>query len=359
MKIFFSILIYLFLVFQPSFAKDSMSGFLSFECQIIDFQGKLLKKFGGGHCIYLDDGSVLSSSQSFLKKISPDEKLLWGKRLNSHHTIRLFGDKNFLLLTSSVHLYEGELLRFDRISLFDFDGNEVNFFDFFDHAKELLERASDLTKPYRGATFPTFQSIQDDMTEAEKLNFKPVYHEFSHANSIYEIPDNKIYKKMKAFKKGNFIVSVNGLGLVFILSGDFKKILWSLPYSGMNVGGGLHDIQIDLSRSKLLFYNNNYKSDSSSIEKFDPITKKKSVIFFGTKDFVFYGESQGSVQELGDGSYLVSQFNKSLGSKVFIVKDKVVTWHLVPTQEGLVGRPLDGLQEVKKLNLESFFKNHL
>ena len=78
---------------------------------------------------------------------------------------------------------------------------DSKYFDFYEHRKELLSYAA--YKDYMGETFISLQvtPMENDL----KKNFKPVFKEFSHANSIYEIPENHIYKKNSAFKKGNFL----------------------------------------------------------------------------------------------------------------------------------------------------------
>lgn len=133
-----------------------------------------------------------------------------------------------------------------------------------------------------------------------------------------------------------------------------------MPYSKLNYGGNIHDVQIDRSGKHILFYNNDYTSSSSAIEKYNPITGKKILIYAGSEKQPFFGLSQGGVQELEDGTFLISQLNQKLGNKIFIVDPRGnIKWQIKPTKEGLHGLPLEGLQEARQQNLDSFLKKNL
>ncbi len=328
------------------------------SCQILDGEGKLLRKFPGGICTYADDGSVYSSSQHVLQKFSQAGTVVWSKKLNSHHTIRMLDQKRFLLLTSSFHHYKDEIARFDRISIYNTEGFEIQFFDFYDHRDEIDKRVG-VSREYFGDTWIGLRELQDYLSQDEKTSFKPVLHEYSHANSIYEIPENKISKKIAAFTKGNFIVSVNGLGLIFILSRDFKSILWSLPFPKLTTGGSIHDVQISKSGIDILYYANNHWPEASAILSLNPLTKKQKMIYRSSKKPVFFGESQGGVQELERGQYLISQLSEKFGNRIFIINnEQKITWEITPTQEGLTGLPIIGMQDAKRVDLTQFLKNN-
>lgn len=328
--------------------------FYSFACQITDLKGNLVKRYPGGLCAYFDNGVTISSTQETLTKFAADGGLVWKKYLNGHHNIKKLDENHFLLLSSSIHDYKSQRTRFDRISLFNLDGEEKNYFDFFDHREEMLSLARN--KNFREKPFPTFQNPSSSLPEELRKTFKPTYFEFSHANSIYPIPKNKISAKIRAFAEGNFLV--NGLQFSFILSKDFKSILWSMPYPEPN-GDNIHDLQIDQSGEGLIFYNNFFTKTTSAIEKYDPVSKRRTVLFKGSDTFPFFGETQGGVQEIQNGQLLTSQFNPNSGGKIFIVdKDGKVIWQMIATKQGNDGgSPLDGLQDVKKIELNLFFKN--
>ncbi len=352
-------LILLFTLFIPIlvFAENASNKyFYSFACQITDLNGKLVKRFPGGLCTHFNNGITISSTQETLIKYGPDGNLVWIKYVNGHHNLKKLDENHFLLLTSSINDYKNRRTRFDRISLFNLDGEEEKFFDFFEHWKEILSLARN--KNFLEKPFPTFQSPSSHLPAEIKKNFKPTFFEFSHANSIYRISKNKLSVKIPAFEEGNFLVNVNGLQFTFILSKDFKSILWSIPYPEPN-GDNLHDVQIDQSGEFLIFYNNYFTKTSSAIEKYDPISKKRTVLFKANEEFNFFGETQGGVQEIEDRQLLISQFNPKSGGKIFIVgKDGKVIWQMIPTKQGTTGdSPLDGLQEIKKIELNQFFKN--
>jgi hypothetical protein len=331
----------------------------AFDCQIINDRGELLRKFPSNNCIYLDDGTVIGSSQVSLKRISPSGEVIWKKDINGHHKVVFLDTNHFLLLNSSNHLYQNELLRFDRISVFDMEGNETKYFDFFDHVQDLKRLASVYGRNYRGDTYIGLQVPPEEQTFIGKLAFIPVFHEFSHANSIFEIPPNNILKKIKAFKRGNVLVNVNGLETMFILSRDFKRILWSIAYPEITRGHSIHDVQMDASRNSILFYENEFDGEASAISKFDPVSKSKTVIFSGRLTSPFFGVSQGGVQELENGSYLISEFNRKTGNKIFIIdRSGKKIWQIEPKSDGVSGLPLEGLQEAKRMKLVGFLNKN-
>ncbi len=180
------------LLFSSLNAKAEDNYSYTYECQILNYEGALLRKFPGSHCIYLDDGRVISSTQSHIFMLSPEAKILWEKKLNAHHTIRMLDSTHFIFLQSSFHEFRNERTRFDRISIFDLEGNETKYFDFFDHREELASRHS---TSYFGNTYISLVRPREGASESEKTSFLPTLHEFSHANSVYEIPKNQISKK--------------------------------------------------------------------------------------------------------------------------------------------------------------------
>lgn len=358
-KIQFFFIQALSLIIWSSIALTQANSTYTFSCEIIDPAGKLLRKYPGWNCIYLDSGEVIWNTQFELLKLSNEGTLDWQKPLNAHHTFRLLDNEHFLLLNSSIHQYKDKRVRFDRISIFDLKGNELKYFDFYDHQDELLSRAMPEYRDFLGETFIGLRIPDDSLTDEEEFEFISTPFEFAHANSVYEIPKNSISRKIKAFKKGNFIVNVNGLCTTFILSQDFKNILWSIPFSILTKGSSIHDVQIDASGKSILYYENNYTDKSSAIAKYDPISGVKKLIYTGNESELFYAESQGGVQELENHQYLISQFNKTLGNRIFIVNEQQqIKWSLIPTQEGILGLPLGGMQEVKRLNLVKFLKNN-
>ena len=226
-------------------------------------QRAVRKRYPGGLCTYFNSGVVIARTQETLTKFAADGSLLWIKYINGHLNLKKFDENHFLLLTSSIHDYKKK-------------------------EPALIESVYSIWTAMKSVVL---------IYMSTRRNFLPTFVEFYHANSIYTLPQNKISLKIPAFEAGNFLINVNGLQLTFIISKDFKRILWSMPYPEPN-GDNLHDFQIDKNGDSPLFYNNFFTKTTSSIEKIDPISKKRTTLFKGNKDFNFFGETQGGLQDV-------------------------------------------------------------
>lgn len=259
----------------------------------------------------------------------------------------------FIVLNSSFNTWDRTFLRFDRVSIFNLKGDEINYFDFFESRDQLLPLIKNSLKYLDRATYKTLQQPGDFLNVERSEKFRPVFYEFSHANSVYKISANRLSKKNPAFAEGNYIVNAAGINLVFILDKNLKKVLWSLE----SVSDFIHDVQVT-PEGELLYFNNTFDSSYSSIELLDPISLRRTILFNGNAENKFRAESQGSVQRLPNGNYLVSKFDPR-ESQVLVIGEKgqiIATRY--PKSMGSTGYNLDGLQEVKKLDLELFLKNN-
>jgi hypothetical protein len=343
-----------------SSAADEPRQLYSFQCKLLDLKGDLVNQFPQSQCAFFDDGRVVGASQTELSLYGADGGKLWRHELNAHHTIRINSEKNILVMHSSIHRYLTRLTRFDRVGIFNSDGAELKHFDFYEHRKAILKLAHKNSRSYDGPTFRTLWEPPESRGAISRNKFTPVNHEFSHANSFFEIPANTLEAKDSRFAAGNYIVHVNGLDLILILDRNLKRILWSVDTSrvGDHVGN-IHDVQL-LPSGKILFFNNMYTEVASAIEELDPISLARKVLFLGTKENHFYGDSQGSVQLLHDGHLLVAQFQRNIGGRLFEADSSgkiIFDWRL--KRNGLTGRAMEGLQEVKLLDLSEFVKQNL
>lgn len=317
------------------------------HCTVFDRAGTVLRKLEGKRCVFFPDGRVAVGGRTYLRFYSADMRILWEKPIETHHqmNLNLAGDR-LLVMTSSVHKQKRSKIRYDKLLVLNLKGREKAAFDFFTHRKAIEQslRSHKINQADLWWIAPQLRYHQD------------VEWEFSHANSFYEIPENEAAKTDPRFKKGNYLVSINALGILMILDPSLKKILWLAPHVAAPDDPRAHDAQM-LKTGRILVYSNVSALDSySSIEEFDPLNGKTQTLYRGDPPKSFAPARGGGVQILKNGNYLIS--DNTLGGQAFEydpkLKKKVWTFKNPETDQGN-GLPGD-IQQMKALDLSGFLR---
>lgn len=302
-------------------------------------------------CLFLDDGSLIASRSDTYSFYRADKtgKILWRHKIHSHHQMNFdLERKHVLLLTGKAREFNGRKIRFDRIEKYDLDGKLISAFDFFKNHKLLIELSGKK---------PGF------VWTVSNLKANPAPFEFLHTNSVYEIPDNPTAAKIPAFQKGNFIVDVNGLELMFILDKKLEKILWHLKQKAPpGEEASYHDVQV-LPSGKMLIYNNRAFEAGvkgkpfGAIEEFDPVTGETVTLYKSSPTSEFAPFWNGGVQLLQNGNILISDTTR--GGRAFEVdRSGKTVWSMNhPVVDPVTNRPTD-FQQVKRLDLREFLKHN-
>lgn len=321
------------------------------ECMILDTNGKILKNFGSSRCIFLPDGSLVAGSHNKLVFYNPKMMKKWEKKINTHHQLNLSTDlKHILVMSSSVHKIKNENIRFDTLFIYDFDGNIIKQSDLFNHQKDILSKI----KPDRRRTFPIGESLKKHVPGTNL--------EFSHANSFYEINENILEAKSPAFKKGNYIINLNLIGLVIVMDSNLKNILWSMPqYTQKGLEPSWHDVSVQKSGLLLVFNNNSYavnKKISSTIDEVNPITLKKKILYQATAPNYFYSEFSGGIQILPNNNLLLNTVTPYGKAIEIDAKSGKVVWSMDnPVIDSSTGKP-ELYQQIRRMDLNSFLEKN-
>ena len=342
-----------------SLSSEESGQYYLFQCKIIDLAGNLVRQDNANFCAYFDDGRAFVAWQTGMVMLSPDRSILWKKTVNCHHNARAVDSNHVILLNSSFHHFKKQWMRFDRISLYSTDGKEVKYFDYFENLSTFYKIKPELKNSRNySETLPALQIKQQLSNVEDGKSFEPTFVEFSHANSVYRIEPNSMSARIPAFHEGNYIVNDRGIGLIFILDKDLKKILWSMSRpAGDQLLMALHDVQV-LPTGELLYLNNHFEDANSSIEQMDPLTGARNVIFQGGLQRKFFSFTQGSVQLLPNGNYLIAEFGIDQDSEILTVSPEgnIVNSTIIK-EAGRTGNKLTGFQEIKMLNLKNFFEH--
>jgi hypothetical protein len=321
------------------------------ECKIVDMNGKIIKNFGASRCIFLPDGSVVAGSYNKLGFFNPKMTKRWEKKINTHHQLNLSVDsKQILVMSSTVHKVKNKNIRFDNFIIYDFDGNIIKQSDFFDHQKDLLSR----TTPDKRQPLPIGESLKKHAPGAEL--------EFSHANSFYEIDENMLGKKHSAFKKGNYIININLLGLVIVMDSNLKTILWSMPqYTHKGLRPSWHDVHVLKSGSLLVFNNNSFVENlkpGTTLDEVNPISLEKKILYQATSPELFYSEHSGGIQILPNNNLLITTVTPYGKAMEIDAKTKKVVWTMDnPVIDSSTGKP-EMYQQIRRLDLSSFLEKN-
>ena len=264
----------------------------------------MIKSFPGTACIFLEDGRFFSATVDEIKLINKDLSVLWSHKGHFHHQMNQSLDKKkFLVMTSNVLKEKHGLTREDKLMIVDLDGRIM-------HSTTSSEIYQQLKhSPYLRDAEPMLKGL---------LN---VTHEITHLNSFYEIPPNKLEKKLSYMKAGNFIVNGREDG-IFFLSPDLKKVLHFMSYKGA-LSHRVHDVQV-LPNGHLLLFNNFVAGydrfhRQSAIQEISPVDQKVVFSYQANPGVFFFVSTGGSVQKLNDDLYL---FTHSLISTHVYSKSK-------------------------------------
>lgn len=303
-------------------------------CSIYDKNLKLLKRYRGNLCVFLDDGSYFVSDLNAykIKKINPLGSVIWEKTHPVHHSLSYFEKENLLLAISlESSRIRGPMAEYSSIIAFDMDGNTRHYFSGVQRQRELQKK------------LPRYQlRLRTNFQVREPL------FEDTHANAVYRIPANILSQWHPAFTEGNFIVTLGRQYGVAIFDPTFQYILWRMDITSHRY---IHDAQVTPD-GKILYYQNAFNENfNSRIEILDPV--QRSLIWYFPKDSSMKAPAQGGVQLLENGNILYSDITNNTSRVVEVDSLGNLLKNIeLPEDPG-------NFQDVKVRNLSNFLKNSL
>jgi hypothetical protein len=268
-------------------------------CRVYTMSGFMQRAFPGSICIFLDNGNLVSASDNAIRMINPKNEIVWEQKGHFHHQVNLSSDKSKILALSS-EINNG--LREDTFYILDFNGKIVSF-----------QKASEL---YKFAGLKPLNWGMQPLT----LNGVSTSQEFSHFNSIYDVP-RLTGKNLPAWlKEGNIVVNSTHSG-IFVLSPDMTLLLHHILLPGSTYHR-VHDVQVKSNGNFLLFNNlvaigpptpyfltgPRPTNHHSAIQEIHPTSLKVVQEFSANPKTLFYSWICGSVQELDSDTWLITHF---------------------------------------------------
>ncbi len=295
-------------------------GYTLYEGKLIDMQGNVVHRWN--NAIYLgviDDDGYYYAQQYFESpiwgKYTWDDEVVWEMELPIHHDITITPEGTILTTGKEVHMYQGRNVEFDTIIEFDRDGNQIDYWSSFEALEHLqsFHRALELDKP---SWLPLPENHRREVTSIWGGNY-----DYYHLNSIALVPQNQLQDVHPAFTPGNLIISFRHGSMVFILDRQTKEVLWRAIYD--QVEGNIEGQHTPFMRedgSVVIFDNGRYQG-RSRVVIIDPITL--DIVWEYTHEG-FFTESQGMVQELPNGNFLLTESEP--GRLFEITADGEIVW---------------------------------
>ncbi len=278
---------------------------LAIGCEIYNLEGNLLRSFPGEHCLFFDDGSLLSydPKRQELSKFNSNLSKEWSIHKHVHHMMTTTRDNNILVKSSSFHEYNGKKnVRFDDLILINLEGQILGEFSFY----ETISKLNKIRK--RGPQKTAWD---------KNISFE---FEATHLPSAYEI-HYPIEKDGKVFApKGSFIVSLNTLfSGIYILSSDLSRII---GFSYALTMDNFHDVQ-QYSGTEVIYFLNNLHTKPEISEKeakivVQDLLKQKYTHVYAAGFYALFG---GGVQFINEDLLLVSDLKSRFGKSDLSKKD--------------------------------------
>ncbi len=315
-------------------------------CELYNLDFKIVHKFMGYDCLFLNDGSYVSVTKTNLYYFDRSSQLLWSKDFESHHYLELSSDqKKFYVLGNEYHLFRGDNVRFDSITSFDIKSGK------------LISRWS---------SFPVAEKLEalagwryDKLAQKASWKFNPtgVKYDFLHFNSIAKIPKNKLASEMPELAEGNLIVSA---GVSLALFFDSQLNLINMRSIDNLQGISFHDLQIT-EKGELLIYHNFSKRNNNFLgTTIELINLKNNSIIWQypplNSKIALNSICCGGVQLLEDEKILFSDSTHGGAFYEIDRKGNVYFNKSYPEIDSNTKLPKI-FMKIRKVNLTDFFKN--
>ncbi len=261
-------------------------------CQLFSITGEVAARFPGTICIFLEDGSFVSASDTHIRYFSKDDEVLWEHPGHFHHQVNLSPDRQRILALSSD--FEGAT-RQDKFLVLDLKGRVL----FSQTSLPILRQAK---------VSPLRYNIRVPIGKVDL--------EVSHFNSFYEIPKLTTKGLPDYLREGNLILNSLELG-VFILTPDLKKVLFHTTFPNSQLHR-VHDVQVTGNGN--FFYFNNlvfagqaayvpvagsiFSNNYSAVHEVRPRTYKVVRSFQAQPKETFYSWISSNAQQLTEDLWL-------------------------------------------------------
>jgi len=353
LKIFGLLHVYFWLSWLLVGGKQDTPNYYQLDCRLYNEAGALVAAYPGFTCAFASNGEWLG--------LDLHELHLYDSRNNrkftfpqwAHHEVRFSRDETKIYFLSSViQKWKTYDTRFDVINVADRNGNLIASWSLADHKEEIIPLF------HQEILLPAMPFQMDRNTYPV-----PATHEFSHLNAISEIPPNALEIFLPYMKRGNLLVTFNGLGRLVIFDPALKKIEHIFDNDFLELENyGFHDAQI-LPNGHLTVYKNinlEEEEDTSftTLNEYDVFLKKKVWTFRLNPPQFGLNKINGTFQVLPDDNIVISD-NSRGGSVVEMTRSgQIVFQKFNDRQDNETGLPVM-IYRAKKVAADKFLVNNI
>ncbi len=307
MKILGLLHVYFWLCWLVIGGKEVEPDYYQIDCRLYNEAGELVAAFPGFTCSFATNGEWLGLNQHELVLYDSNNNRKFVFPYWVHHELRFSRDESKIyFLSSVVKKWKGINTRFDVINVADKNGKLLASWSLADHAEEIIRLF------HQEQLLPAMPFKMDKNTLPVD-----VMHEFSHLNAIAEIPPNALEFILPYMKRGNLLVTFNGLGRIVIFDPQLKKIEHIFDNDFLDLGDyGFHDAQI-LPNGHLIVYKNINDWENrkfSSLNEYDVFLKRMVWSFKLDEPQFSLNPINGTIQVLPNDHIVIS--DNSHGGRV-------------------------------------------
>lgn len=320
------------------------------DCKLYDETFKLIAQFPGFYCDFAPNGEWLGLEDDRLILYNKDNSPKYKFPDSVHHELKFSSDgKKIYFLSSEVKIYKNRKTRFDVMNVSDRNGKLLYRWSTYDHIADII-KTLDLNDYEH--VFPT--PLLGSARHPVDTNF-----EFSHINAIAEIPENTLESDLPFMKRGNLLVTFNGLGGLVIFDPELKNILHVFNKMLKIELYGFHDAQIWPNGHLTLFQNVSDKDGEfgTSLKEFDIKSEKEVWSFLFRKPAFTYNPINGSLQVLPNDNLFIGE--NSFGGRAL---ELTRNGEFISLIENSPRDPLTRfpymIYRAKKVNVDMFLKNN-
>lgn len=331
---------------------DEKTHFLTHACSIYDLNGKIVRDYGGHHCLFESNGNYLiADMDNSLKYKDKFNKTIWClPNIYAHHGLSVDSEKKFLVMGSTSTTKLNKKIRFDVFYKISHEGK--------------IESKYDLKEKYY--EYSNGQQLSSDLLRSlgPAEIFDNIKHEASHANTFNQI--NSLTLEDSIIKNGDYLINSGGV-LPHMLIFDKKK--FSLKKIIRTPTNLIHDTQM-MSNGNIIFFNNfpgeEHMSTREERRQHHLSPTMRSIVetyniananispYFTINNFEYFMPFAGSVQIFQDGSALIVDFKQGVSSIFFLKKDQSLIKKIVMDNSGKLG-----IAYIKLIDLSGFLRKNI
>lgn len=294
-------------------------GYVLYSGRLIDIDGNVVRNWSSRYMGILDVNGDYYAQQGYESLVwgryTWDDEVIWEMELPIHHEILLTPYDTVIVSGREVHEYRGRLVEFDTLIEFDKDGNQLDYWSTWDNLEELQQYHRSLQ-----LDMPSWVPLPSE-TRREEASIWGGYHDYYHLNSVTLLPENDLQDVHPAFSKGNWLISFRHGSMIFILDKDTKNVLWRAIYDQVpGTMEGQHT-PFMLTNGSIVIFDNGRSREQSRVIILNPLTFE---IEWEYNPPEFFTDSQGMVQLLPNGNFLITESEKG---RIFeITHDQELIW---------------------------------